>query len=76
MAQSAGGWSSGKGSLGSLVASLAVLVDEPSPITGRSLWELAAFLERPSFSAAMTGLPTFSGFFGRGQAYVSLVRRR
>jgi len=76
MAQSTGGWPSGIGSPGNRVAILAELVDKYSPVTGRSLWELATFLERPSISAAMSGLPTYSGFFGRGQAYLSLVRRR
>jgi len=74
--ESAGRWPEGSDRLVRLVDGISARLDTESPITSRSLWELAKFLERPSFSAAITDLPTFAGFFGRGQAYVSFVKRR
>ncbi|MEQ8815095.1 MAG: class I SAM-dependent methyltransferase [Thalassobaculum sp.] len=48
---------------------------EDNAVTRKSLEELSAFLSNPSLSSAIGGLPTFTGFFGRGQQYLSFVRR-
>jgi hypothetical protein len=54
---------------------LAALVAPVSEITARSYRELAAFLQAPDRSNASGALPTFHSYFGRGQQYVSFVRR-
>ena len=54
---------------------IATLVGDESKITAASLAEVADFIERPARASRLPSFRNFKSFFGRGQQYLSFIRR-
>ena len=54
---------------------IATLVRPESKITAASLAEVADFIEWPGHSSRLPSFRNFKSFFGRGQQYLSFIRR-
>jgi 2-polyprenyl-3-methyl-5-hydroxy-6-metoxy-1,4-benzoquinol methylase len=59
----------------SLVREIADEINPVSDLTGKSLREVAAAIEQRGNANLSVALPNFQSFFGRGQQYVSFIRR-